>query len=322
MPRFDSYENPDDYYDDPLYGVPVRKPKHQKAKRERSQVVAQLSEEGDDTHKGFDPTFHGSKHERYWIRTYLGPFYEDHIIADVLRQVKGGKEATVYCCQAAPVIGTGLLAAKVYRPRMFRNLRNDAVYRKGREIIGEEGKEVRGRRERLAMEKKTDFGQVLRHTTWVTNEVESLRRLHKVGADVPKPFASSDNVILMEYVGDEKYGAPTLHSVRLETSEARTIFDRLLHNIELFLEQDRIHADLSAFNVLYWDGEIKIIDLPQAVDPYVNPQAKALLERDLERVCQYFQRYGIACPSRSLAHDLWERYVMHRDPRLAQAQTR
>lgn len=321
MPRFDAYLNPDDYYDDPLYGVPARKPKHQKVKRERSQIVAQLSEEGDDSHRGFDPTFHGSKHERYWIATYLGPFYEDHVIADVLRSVKGGKEATVYCCKATPEIGADLVAAKVYRPRMFRNLRNDAVYRKGREMIGEEGKEVRGRRERLAMAKKTDFGQVLRHTTWLTNEVESLRRLHKAGADVPKPIASSDNVILMDYIGDEKSGAPTLHSVRLDPSEAHAIFDRLMHNIELFLEHDRIHADLSAFNVLYWEGDITIIDLPQAVDPYVNPQAQSLLERDLERTCQYFDRYGIACNARLLARDLWERYVMHREPDAAQGRT-
>lgn len=322
MPRFDQYLNPDDYLENPLYDVPERRPKHHRVKRELSQVVAQLSEEGDDTQKGFRPTFHGSKHERHWITTYLGPFYEDHVISDVLRQVKGGKEATVYCCQATPTMGVELIAAKVYRPRMFRNLRNDAVYRKGREIIGEEGKEVRGRRERLAMAKKTDFGQVLRHTTWLTNEVESLRRLHNAGADVPKPYASSDNAILMEYVGDANYGAPTLHQVRLESSEARAIFDLLLRNIELFLEQDRIHADLSAFNVLYWDGQIKIIDLPQAVDPYVNPQAHALLERDVERLCQYFDRYGIATNPQRLANGLWERNIMHRDPERERGLTR
>ncbi len=316
MPRFEQYLNPDDYLDDPLSGVSERKPRQYRVKRERSQVVAQLSEEGDDTHKGFNPTFHGSKHERHWIATYLGPFYEDHVISDVLRQVKGGKEATVYCCQATQEVGVRWLAAKVYRPRMFRNLRNDAVYRKGREIIGEEGKEVRGRREHLAMAKKTDFGQILRHTTWLTNEVESLRQLHKAGADVPKPFASNDNAILMEYIGDENFGAPTLHQVRLEPQETRLIFDRLLHNVALFLQHDRIHADLSAFNVLYWEGDITIIDLPQAVNPYVNPQARVLLERDLERICQYFERYGIDADSHKLAHDLWERYIMHRDPEL------
>jgi hypothetical protein len=42
----------------------------------------------------FNPTFHASRFERAWILEYLGPFYEDHYIADALRQVKGGKEAT------------------------------------------------------------------------------------------------------------------------------------------------------------------------------------------------------------------------------------
>ena len=38
---------------------------------------------------------HVSKHERAWILNYLGKFYEEQLITDVLRRVKGGKEATV-----------------------------------------------------------------------------------------------------------------------------------------------------------------------------------------------------------------------------------
>mgnify|MGYP000925870685 CR=1 FL=1 len=61
-----------------------------------------------------------------------------NIITDVLHQVKGGKEATVYCCAAHPSTGVDLIAAKVYRPREFRQLRNDAQYRQGRRILSDE----------------------------------------------------------------------------------------------------------------------------------------------------------------------------------------
>ena len=55
-----------------------------------------------------------------------GGFYEDKWFTDVLYRVKAGKEATVYCCQAGPAVGHELIAAKVYRPRMFRAMRNDS----------------------------------------------------------------------------------------------------------------------------------------------------------------------------------------------------
>lgn len=301
----------DEYFQEEEYEIPVRPPKRPKFKLNREEAVGRLSEAGDDSRHGFNPTFTSSRHERQWILTYLGPFYEDHVILDVVRQVKGGKEATVYCCRAHPSTGVDWIAAKVYRPRAFRNLRNDAVYRKGREVIGEEGKQVRGRRERLAMEKKTDFGQKLRHTTWLANEFETLRRLHAAGADVPKPFAQSENAILMEYVGDERLNAPTLNQVSVGGRHAHALFDHLMHNVELMLAHDRVHADLSAYNVLYWNGGIKIIDFPQAVDPYVNPEAFRLFSRDVERLCQYFARYGIAADAADIARDLWDHYVLH-----------
>ena len=303
----------DEYLDEPEYDIPIRRTKRPKFKMARAEAVATLAEAGDDSKHGFSPTFTASKHERAWILTYLGQFYEDQVIGDVLRQVKGGKEANVYCCKANPATGIDLIAAKVYRPRAFRNLRNDAVYRKGREVIGEEGKEVRGRREKLAMKKKTDFGQILRHTTWLANEFETMQRLYAAGADVPKPFAQSDNAILMEFLGDEKFSAPALNQVRLAPRAARTLFDRLIHNVELMLAHDRIHADLSAYNVLYWESEAKLIDFPQAVDPYINPDAFTLLSRDVERLCQYFARYGIESDPARLARDMWDRYVLHRE---------
>jgi RIO kinase 1 len=266
--------------------------------------VAQLGVETE-----FNPTFHASHFERAWILEYLGPFYEDHYIADVLRQVKGGKEATVYCCLAHPRMRTNYIAAKVYRPKMFRTLKNDAEYRQGRTMLDEERQAMRGRREKLAIKKKSEYGQGLLHNAWLTNEYRFLVALHAAGADVPKPIAQGSNTILMEYLGDTTMPAPTLNTVDLSRDEARTLFDRVMRNAELMLRHNCVHADLSAFNILYWEGDIRIIDLPQAVDPYVNPKAFQMFERDVTRVCQYFARYGIATNPRHLARELWRRNV-------------
>jgi RIO kinase 1 len=74
-----------------------------------------------------------------------------------------------------------------------------------------------------------------------------------------------------------------------------------------------VHGDLSAYNVLYWNDKLKIIDLPQAVNPYVNPEAFKLLARDLERLCDYFARYGVHANAPQLARDLWERHILRQN---------
>ncbi len=300
----------DEYLDDLNMEDTRLKRKSKRFKHSYAELAPESAEPAKDVQE-FKPSFTGSKHERQWIMEYLGLFYDDNVITDVLRQVKGGKEATVYCCRANPALGVELIAAKVYRPRMFRQLRNDELYRKGREVIGEEGKEVRGRREKLAMEKKTGFGQTLRHTTWLANEFQTLKKLHAAGADVPKPFASSDNAILMEYLGDEKFPAPALVHVQLSPPQAQALFEQLMHNVALMLAHDRVHGDLSAYNVLYWNGAIKIIDLPQAVNPYVNQEAFTLLLRDVERLCDYFARYGVNANAMQRARAMWERHILH-----------
>ena len=126
----------------------------------------------------------------------------------------------------------------------------------------------------------------------------------------PRPLAHGSNVILMEYVGEQSRPRPRSTRCTLERSEARVMFERLVHNLEIMLACQRVHADLSAYNILYWEGQFKIIDFPQAVDPRRNPDAPALFTRDVERLCQYFARYQLKCSPHDLATDLWSRFQM------------
>ncbi len=280
-----------------------------KPKKDRKAELTSLVEQADVVRGGFNPTFTGSRHEREWVLTYLSGFYEDQVITDVLRQVKGGKEATVYCCEAAPPTGVELIAAKVYRPRMFRNLRNDSLYRQGRDVVDAAGHGAWGRRQLVAIKKRTDFGQGLLHMSWLGNEFATMKLLYEAGVDVPKPFASSENAILMEYVGEEGAPARTLNNISLKPGEARPLFDRLIHNIDLMLATGRVHGDLSAHNILYWRGDVKIIDFPQAVDPIINADSYMIFTRDVLRVCQYFARFGIDSDPAALARDIWQSYL-------------
>lgn len=231
----------------------------------------------------------------------LQSFFDDGWITDVLHVVKSGKEATVYCCEAGPSTGVPLLAAKVYRSRDHRSFKNDAVYQGGRVILD--------RRQRRAFEKVSHYGREVQQGMWIHAEWETLNLLHSAGADVPKPYARAENALLMEYVGDEDGPAAPLHKARLDPQEARELFGLLMRNIELWLRHDRIHADLSAYNILYHEGALTIIDFPQAVDPRFNKDALSLLERDVANVCSYFARQGVQTDPHRLARDLWRGFV-------------
>lgn len=234
------------------------------------------------------------------IQAALDDFFAEGMITEILYPVKRGKEATVYCCQAHPSTGTELLAAKIYRPRNHRGFKNDAVYQEGRVITNGQI--------RRAVQNKSHFGRQMQFGMWVNHEFEVLTALSRAGADIPRPVARTQSAILMEYFGDYEKAAPSLGGSELSREQARAVFDRLLSNIELWLAHNYVHGDLSAYNILYWQGQAKIIDFPQAVDPRFNPNALSLLTRDIENVCHYVARYDLVYDGRRIAERLWHKF--------------
>ncbi len=312
-----SYEEYEDLYDPLRVDRQARrklKPVVQPLRVTLRETVSQLAEP-EELEAGFETTYHPSRFEAGWLLSSLRSFYEQGLITDVLALAKGGKEASVYRCAAHPATGLEFLAAKIYRPRMLRNLRNDSLYRQGRETLQDSGRVVKKRERRvmLAIEKKTNFGQLVSHMSWLGYEFVTLRRLYNAGAAVPRPVAVNPNSVLMAYVGDASRAAPTLHEISLGPREARALFDETLRNIELMLSQGLVHADLSAYNILYWEGAIYLIDFPQVIDIHINRSARAILARDVLRVCQYFHGQGVDCDSEVIMRRLWDRYGVQAD---------
>ena len=262
----------------------------------------------DDSSRSFDFTYQAARFEEWWLLESLGDFYEHKWISDVLRRLKGGKEASVYLCQAGAEVDTDLVAAKVYRPRSLRNLKNDGIYRTGRTDLDADGNALVKEADVGAIIKRTKYGEELRHQSWISYEFQTLEMLHAAGADVPKPYAMEKNAILMSYIGDLDSAAPTLNSVTLDRDEVKPLYERVIRNIDLLLSHERVHGDLSAYNLLYWDGEITLIDFPQVVYPEANPAAWSIFLRDVTRVCQYFASQGWRRDARKLAADLWTSY--------------
>src|SRR5215831_8437815 len=203
----------------------------------------------------------------------LAQFGGQGLVREVLGVVGDGKEATVYLCEADPSVGVEYLAAKVYRAKKFRAFRGGRVYAGERMPLSSRAKR--------AIRTKTDAGLLMAHQEWVAWEWETLCRLHDAGADVPEPLASSDDAILMEFIGDGEGAAPQLRRVELGPDEAAVVLQRLLRNVEIFLELHLVHGDLSAYNVLWYGGKAWVIDVPQSLNLHTSSDGYEYLRRDV-----------------------------------------
>jgi len=167
----------------------------------------------DDSTGAFHFTYKAARFEEGWLLDSLGYFYEQGWISDVLRKVRAGKEASVYLCRSGEQVDAPLVAAKVYRPRMLRNLKNDQLYRVGRAVLDENGRRIVDLGMLKAQKKRSVYGEQVRHQSWIAHEYTALQALYAAGADVPRPYEMAANAILMGYLGDETLPAPALNEV-------------------------------------------------------------------------------------------------------------
>lgn len=127
---------------------------------------------------------------------------------------------------------------------------------------------------------------------WCTKEFKNLSKAADIGITAPEPVAYEDNVLLMEFLGEDFRPAPRLNEIELENPAYA--FDVIVDVMErLWQDAELVHADLSPFNVLVWHQQLYTIDFSQAVLNH-HPRAEEFLERDAVNVANHFRKqYGI-----------------------------
>src|SRR5258706_7124360 len=200
----------------------------------------------------------------------LQTLLDDGIIDAVIRQLKSGKEASVYVVRT----GTEIRCAKVYKNMAQRSFQQRAQY--------QEGRKVRGSRHARALGKGTNYGRKQAESAWKNAEVDALYLLAAAGVRVPKPYGYYNGVLVMELVTDaESQSAPRLGEVELTPELARSYHALLMREGVRMLCAGLIHGDLSEYNVLIAPEGPVIIDLPQVVSAAGNNGARAMLLRDV-----------------------------------------
>lgn len=227
----------------------------------------------------------------------LAPLVHEGLIDTVLRQLMSGKEATVYVVRS----GDEVRCAKVYKDANKRNFRQAALY--------QEGRRTKNTRQARAMAKGTRYGRQAQEEAWQSVEVDTLFRLAAAGVRVPKPYAYSHGVVLMELVMDaDGNAAPRLNDLALTEGVALAHHATLIREIVRMLCAGIIHGDLSEYNVLVDRAGPVIIDLPQAVNAAGNNNAAAMLQRDVANVTAYFSRFAPALATTEYGPEIWSLY--------------
>jgi RIO kinase 1 len=288
-----------------------RQPRHLTVRTKTPDSAAAFIRDQDDSVHAFEFTYKAARFEEGWLLDSLAWFYEQGWISDVLRKVKAGKEASVYLCRPGGQVQAPLVAAKVYRPRMLRNLKNDQLYREGRTVLDENGKRVLDLGMLKAQRKRSVYGEQVRRQSWIAHEFTALQAMSAAGGDVPFPYAMAPKAVLMGYLGNELLAAPTLNTISLDPEERRPLFERILKNVDLLLGGGWVHGDLSAYNILYWQGQVALIDFPQVVPARDNRNAYSIFERDILRLCGYFSGEGLPMLPHRLAADMWTGHGYH-----------
>ena len=227
------------------------------------------------------------------------------LIADDYDQIdhgalKAGKEAEIFVVERVQGDRSCLLAHKRYRPRSVRKGELEALgFQRSATFVNDhvyhEGQKFRRTRDRRAVERMTGYGKQLLNTRWPGHELEVMTRLWHAGADVPYPVGFEGDGMLMEFVGDRTTAAPRLAQARLTRADTEVALGQVVDNLRRFVGTGLVHADLSAFNVLWWDRRVWFIDFPQAVDLLANPHGFELLHRDVANLIGWFGRRGADC---------------------------
>lgn len=227
----------------------------------------------------------------------LSSLVDEGMIEEVLRPLMSGKEAQIYL-----VVARGKrCVAKVYKEAQNRTFKHRADYT--------EGRKVRNSRDQRAIDKRSKHGRGQDEAAWRSTEVDMIYRLHAAGVRVPEPYQFIDGVLVMELVtGADGEPAPRLGEVDFSPEQAAAVHQRLLREVVRMLCAGVVHGDLSDFNVLMGAEGPVIIDLPQAVDPSKNQNARKLLLRDVDNLQRFLSRFVPAARRVPYAEEMWALY--------------
>ncbi|MDR2873166.1 MAG: serine protein kinase RIO [Methanobrevibacter sp.] len=127
---------------------------------------------------------------------------------------------------------------------------------------------------------------------WVNKEFRNLNRAYEKNVSIPKPIVAMNNVLLLEFIGDED-GNPSQPVKNQKPEDPDDFLDKILFELNKFIHDAKlIHGDFSNFNILNHNQYPVIIDVSQSV-VLDHPIAPELLDRDILNIHNEFNKLKV-----------------------------
>lgn len=195
----------------------------------------------------------------------LNAFVNRNSIIAMGSQVDTGKESQIYKCKN----NDGEVILKLHREE-YTSFRN--------------------------VDRTRDYTSDKHHTSWMytarkaaEHEYSALTTLYPQ-VSVPNPIDQNRHAIVMELFEGVELS-------RSDVDKPRVVLDAVIEELKKTWCVGYVHSDLSEYNIMVSEGDLRIIDWPQAVETD-HPHAGELLERDINNVLSYFERKypGVTLP--------------------------
>ena len=124
---------------------------------------------------------------------------------------------------------------------------------------------------------------------WAKKEYRNLTQCYEAGIPVPRPLYVTNNVLAMEFIGND--GAPCKSLLTSEVDEndyrqAISIIKDLYHKAKI------VHGDFSEYNIFKTENGLVVFDLGSGVD-LRHPNTLEFLKRDINNIARFFNKRGI-----------------------------
>ena len=219
-------------------------------------------------------------------RLILFQMIQKGIVTEIHGIISTGKEANVYHAVSYPEDDSQKeihIAIKVYKTSIL-------VFKDREKYVSGEFRFRKGFR-------SSDNRSMVK--MWAEKEMRNLKRIYAGGIPCPEPLYLRRHVLGMNFIGEGKKGkaAPRLKDVDFAGLDAksrwRSVYIDVLAYMRVMLHICKlVHADLSEYNILYFEEKPYIIDVSQSVEGD-HPRSLDFLRMDIKNVSDFFRRKGV-----------------------------
>ena len=125
---------------------------------------------------------------------------------------------------------------------------------------------------------------------WAQKEFRNLSQCYESGIPVPKPISVINNVLAMEFIGENGIPASSLLSSTINQND----YSQLISIItDLYKKAKLVHGDLSEYNIFKTSKQLVVFDFGSAID-IRHPNAENFLKRDINNMNRFFNKRGIS----------------------------